>query len=185
MLPGASGSRWMPRKIAGIAMMTMDPYPGPRCPRLSDDHEPFSKARNRRSRGLRHHRDTPHARESRQAGHQPASSHALQRSHVTVRDQAVTVSRLTSKAHFLQSSAAALKGRDAVAHRGTGSATAASGWASPLNELGGTCRPAQRKKPAPNLTRQSLFIVGRYDYPTGSSSMDLSGHSRHFRQESP
>ncbi len=25
MFPGASGSRWMPRKIAGIAMMTMDP----------------------------------------------------------------------------------------------------------------------------------------------------------------
>ncbi len=25
MLPGASGSRWMPRKIAGSAMMTMDP----------------------------------------------------------------------------------------------------------------------------------------------------------------
>ena len=25
MLPGASGSRWMPRKIAGSAMMTIDP----------------------------------------------------------------------------------------------------------------------------------------------------------------
>ena len=24
-LPGASGSRWMPRKMAGSAMMTMDP----------------------------------------------------------------------------------------------------------------------------------------------------------------
>ena len=28
MLPGASGSRWMPRKIAGSAMMTMDPSSG-------------------------------------------------------------------------------------------------------------------------------------------------------------
>ena len=25
MLPGASGSRWMPRKIAGSAMMTIEP----------------------------------------------------------------------------------------------------------------------------------------------------------------
>jgi hypothetical protein len=25
MLPGASGSRWMPRKMAGRAIMTMDP----------------------------------------------------------------------------------------------------------------------------------------------------------------
>ena len=25
MLPGASGSRWMPRKIAGRAMMTIEP----------------------------------------------------------------------------------------------------------------------------------------------------------------
>ncbi len=25
MFPGASGSRWMPRKIAGRAMMTIDP----------------------------------------------------------------------------------------------------------------------------------------------------------------
>ncbi len=25
MLPGASGSRWMPRKMAGRAMMTMEP----------------------------------------------------------------------------------------------------------------------------------------------------------------
>jgi hypothetical protein len=25
MLPGANGSRWMPRKMAGRAMMTMEP----------------------------------------------------------------------------------------------------------------------------------------------------------------
>ncbi len=25
MLPGASGLRWMPRKMAGIAMMTIEP----------------------------------------------------------------------------------------------------------------------------------------------------------------
>ena len=25
MLPGASGLRWMPRKMAGIAMITIDP----------------------------------------------------------------------------------------------------------------------------------------------------------------
>ena len=25
MLPGASGSRWMPRKMAGSAMITMEP----------------------------------------------------------------------------------------------------------------------------------------------------------------
>src|ERR1700739_2550734 len=28
MLPGASGLRWIPRKIAGIAMMTMEPSIG-------------------------------------------------------------------------------------------------------------------------------------------------------------
>ena len=28
MLPGASGSRWMPRKMAGSAMRTMDPSRG-------------------------------------------------------------------------------------------------------------------------------------------------------------